>query len=143
MVLFQDEPEEKPSSLKKRSLLEERPTRTRKNEPARAQSLFGDEPSESSRPCGSRSGASANSSSKQPQTVHVDWTTVKLFSSATFLKKTVGMTKSTPAKRPYDNANRSQNAAQVDRTSYKGAALNPGRLKDLKRQPHCKCIVVK
>ena len=86
--------------------------------------------------------ASASSSLKRPQTVHVDWTTMQLFANATFLKKTVELTKSMPSKRPYDNTKRSQNAAPAEKTSYKEIALNPARLKGLKEQPHCKCISV-
>ena len=150
VLLFQDEPDEVVGScqpVKKRSVCGDEPeevshkrsAKVSKTLQAPAPSLFGAEPAETGGPPGS---ASASSSLKRPQTVHVDWTTMQLFANATFLKKTVELTKSMPSKRPYDNTKRSQNAAPAEKTSYKEIALNPARLKGLKEQPHCKCISV-
>lgn len=150
VLFFQDEPDEavEPCQpVKKRSVFGDEPEEVSQKRSAKVSktlqasvpSLFGAEPAETGGPHGS---ASANSSLRRPQTVHVDWTTMQLFANATFLKKTVELTKSTPSKRPYDNTKRSQNAAPAEKTSYQDIALNPARLKDLKAQPRCKCIPV-
>ena len=149
MALFQDELDEKPRSVRAKSVFgvepEEtsKPTRTKTTvtQPRRLNlSLFGAEPDEATEPSTAVASSSA-SPSKLPQTIHVDWTSMQLFASATFLKKTVETTKSVPAKRPYDNTKRSENAAGIERASYSDMALNPDRLTGLKAQPHCKCIL--
>ena len=148
VLLFQDEPDEIPRSAQKRSIfgdepeehVQQRSTKVSRSGPVLVpSSLFGDEPAETDEPQGS---ASASSSSRRPQTVHVDWTTMQLFANATFLKKTVELTKTPSSKRPYDNSKRSQNAAPTERVSYRDIALNPARLRDLKGQKHCKCILL-
>ena len=156
MVLFQDEPEERdvrkppPGPSAKRSSLfgsepEERPGagKSQRTSPGRSYSLFGEEREETgvNEPRFS-SGGSSGSRSPPQQQVNVDWTTMQLFSQATFLKKAVEVSEKKQPKRPYDNTNRIQNAAPTDKKSFKDMALDPSRLISLKKQPFCKCILV-
>lgn len=165
-VLFQDEPEEvyNPRKLKAPRLFgdepeEEKPsssTSTTRAESATSRSLplfrpqpttlFGDEgdevPKAGSAPQVEDDASDDDEEVPQPATLNLDWSAMKLFSHASFLKKQVSQSKPERQKRCYDNSKRAEKAASkvtVSSTSFQQVALTPGRLETLVAKGECKC----
>ena len=98
--------------------------------------LFGDEGEECS---GQGESDVDDAPTDQTTTLNLDWSAMRMFEKACFLKKASELSKEPPKKRPYDNSKRAQSASASTRTSFKETALNPTRLTELKAKPQCKC----
>ena len=148
--MFEDEPEERPRKRPAAPLAIEK-KRNRRFIP------FGEEPEE-------MEGRAPSSSSKPARTSHcaipeeadsddgdddgppakiisINWSGMKLFSQASFLRKVQNAPGTTKPKRPYDNTKRAANAMPTSHQSHKSIALNPKRLDLLQKKPHCKCFL--
>lgn len=154
MPPFQDEPEEASVPQKSRRLLGGPVQRNREliRRPAPAPTLFGEEPEEHSRQQSFSSSAppdddgdessSDDEGASQPAMLNVGWSALTLFSKANFMKEAAKTGKPEAKKRPYNNTNRAQRAAESDRKehrSYKSTALDPSRLTALEQSSKCKC----
>ena len=160
--MFRDEPEERPTMF--RDEPEERPRAAVKRPAApvaidmkrnRRFTPFGDEPEEmEGRAPSSSSKPARTSSCAVPEDADddgedgpavkifsINWSGMKLFSQASFLKNVQNASGTTTPKRPYDNTKRAANARPTSHQSHKSVALDPKRLDSLQRKSQCKCFL--
>ena len=156
MGLFQDEPEEPskfnvPTPPNPRLFGAEPEETSRPHKKVRSSSsasmpvtLFGDEPEEKQvQACHEEDDDDDDEGHVQQATLNLDWSAMKLFSSATFVEKMKHDSKPERKKRTYDNSKRAERASSNMRhisTSFKDSALKPDRLKSLVAKPQCKCF---
>ena len=138
--LFGDEPEEYPASRtasSSSSMFGRRPISVRP-----APVLFGDE-GEERQAHNEEAGESSNDEGSVPeaQTLNINWSGLKLFSQASFVRHVQEAGKPQEKKRPYDNTKRALNAAPKSGTSNKEHALDPSRLQALHKKGSCKCFL--
>ena len=141
MGLFGDEPEEKRPMGKKPNQ-----SSSSSRVVAKPMVLFGDEgeerqPGKSFVAPNNDEDASSDDEGKMPatRTLNLNWSGLKLFQNATFVKQAVESSKPVPKKRTYDNSKRAENAAPKHVNSNKTHAVDPARLAALEKKQHCKC----
>ena len=137
--LFGHEPEEHPTSrtASSSSTYGRRPVSA-----LPAPVLFGDE-GEERQAHDEEAGESSNDEGSVPksQTLNINWSGLKLFAQANFVKHAQETGRTQGKKRPYDNTKRALNAAPKSGTSNKEHALDPSRLQALRKKGTCKCFL--
>ena len=104
--------------------------------------LFGDEEEEAPRAAGKVESDESDDDDEgvvsQPATLHLNWSGLKMFEQASFLRVAAEKNKPAEKKRAYDNSKRLEKVVPKQRVSYQSNALDPQRLISLFNKPECK-----
>ena len=166
--IFSDEPEETPSSRRRQRLTKEplmprarpagimlfgeEPEETFKQsrttsvgskakKPSADPVLFGAEEEEAPRAAGKVEPDESDDDEgvvTQPATLHLNWSGLRMFEQASFLRKAAEKSKPAEKKRAYDNSKRLEKVVPKPCISYQSNALDPERLINLFNKSGCK-----